>query len=389
MVIRCPQCATRFKVADHLIGGKPVKLKCSKCKCVFTFQRKSEPVRSESASHPRMPVVKPRPGAVIGAPTPEPRSKKMIGAPAAPQPEPPREAKAGAPPEPAPAIEESFESFEQEEPEPEEMKARGELPVVEDGPTAVYEVALERQAGVAAPVASPPDVTPQAVEPASEPPPAASQPSVSGPALTLDDVLPAPEPPSRTGRAVGILSAVLLGLILMFGLFVMWRNTWDFTALTQDPIHAIRVSLGLAPRVIVSPDAKGIDAAVVEWFRARTVGDHELLVVSGEVLNTTLFPKVMVLVEVAIVNSQGVSVFEQEAVAGITLLTKEEMAGKSVLEIREQFQADEKRARSWEIRADRKANFQAFFTSYPPGVDDPTLYSIEAHVTSARNATTE
>jgi hypothetical protein len=216
-----------------------------------------------------------------------------------------------------------------------------------------------------------------------------SQPSVSGPPLTLEDVLPAPEAPSRTGRAVGIFSAVLLGLILLFGLFVMWRNTWDFGALSQDPIHAMRVSLGMAPRSLVSQDARGIDASVSEWFRARTVGEHELLVVNGEVLNTTAYPKAMVQVEVAIVNSQGVSVFEQESLAGITLLTKEEMAEKSVLELREQMQQEEKRAKSWAILADRKASFQVFFTSYPPGVDDPMLYTLEANVTSARNAISE
>ncbi len=394
MVIRCPQCATRFKVADHLIGDKPVKLKCSKCRTVFTYARKSEPVRPESASHPRMPVVKP--GPLIGAPAAGAKDapeKEKIGAAAEPEPAPALEDEFESFEEDEPAAEESFESFEEEPEEqpapdaPEQLKARGVLEVDEDGPTSVFEAAIERRAGKAAPVASVPRQPPQPVAP--EPSAGTSQPSVSGPALTLEDVLPAPEPPSRTGRAVGILSIAILGLVLLFGLFVMWRNTWDFAALSQDPVHAMRVSLGLAPRSIVSAEARGVDATVTEWFRARTAGDHELLVVSGEVFNETAYPKSGVLVEVAIVNSQGVSVFQQQAVAGITLLTREEMADRSVLEIREQVAGDEKLARSWVINPSRRASFQAYFTSYPPGVDDPTLYTIEARVTSARNAISE
>jgi predicted Zn finger-like uncharacterized protein len=409
MVIRCPECATRFKVADKLIGEKPIKLKCSKCKSIFTYQRKSEPVRAPSPSHPRMPVVKPTSGAMIGAPAPrEAPAKKMIGEPAPP--EEPRKKMIGAPapePEPAPALEDEFESFEEEEPEPEEsfeeeepagdaeqdaeeerrqaeIKARGVMEVDEEDSTAVFEAAIDRRAAAkAAAEAARPEPVPA---PAPEP---VSQPSLSGPAITLDEMLPAPEAPSRTGRAVGILSAALLGVILVFGLFVLWRNAWDFGALTQDPVHATRASLGLAPREVVSEEAKGIDATVLEWFRVRTAGEHELLVVSGDVYNSTDYPKGGVIVEVSIVNSQGVAVFDKEVVAGITLLTREELGEKSVLEIREQVQRDEEQARKWTINPGRKASFQAYFTSYPPGVDDPSLYTIEGTVTSARNVTEE
>ena len=409
MVIRCPECATRFKVADRLVGEKPIKLKCSKCKIVFTYQRAAEPVRAPSPSHPRMPVVKPKSGAVIGGPAPEAApGKKMIGAPAEEPAAAPEKKMIGAPaPEPEapeesfesfeeeePAAEASFESFEEEEPveeaapdapepgipdEEEARKARGVMDVDEEDFTGVFEPAIDRRAAARA-------ATEAAPAPAGE---AVSSPSLSGPAITLDEMLPAPEPPSRTGRAVGILAAALVGLVLIFGLFVMWRNAWDFGALTQDPMHAMRVSLGMAPRSLVPADAKGIDATVLEWYRARTTGEHELLVVSGEVYNTTAYPKTQVLVEVAIVNSQGVPVFTQEAVAGITLLTREAMAEMSVLEIREQVQKDEERARGWTINPERKASFQAYFTTYPPGVDDMTLYTIEATVTSAKNAIEE
>jgi len=390
MVIRCPECATRFKVADHLIGDKPVKLKCSKCRTVFTYQRRSEPVRSEAPSHPRMPVVRPG-GKMIGAPAGEPKpEKKMIGAPAEPETAPSLDEQFESFEAEEPAAEESFESFEAEEPaagEEEEkrlagVKERGVMEVDEEEHTAVFEAAIDRRAAA------------RAAEKATAPPPvqdaeAASQPSLSGPAITLEDVLPAPEPASSKARAVGILSAALLGFVLVFGLFVMWRNGWDLAALLQDPVHAMRVSLGLAPHSLVSDEARDIDATVSEWFRATTAGDHTLLVVNGEVFNSSAYPKTAVIVEVAIVNSQGVDVFKQEAAAGITLLTKQEMEDRSVLEIREQMQADEQRARSWIVQPNRRASFQVFFTSYPPGVDDPMLYTIEASVTSARNAIEE
>jgi predicted Zn finger-like uncharacterized protein len=505
MVIRCPNCATRFKVADRLIGDKPVKLKCSKCQSVFEFKKEqaAEPVREPSPSHPRMPVVKPR-GAQIGtAPAKSGLGpSRTIGAPAEPSPEldegpspepaegpspepaegpspeldegPSPEPDEGPSPEPAegpspepdegpspepdegpspepvegpveatpsvgPGLEEEFESFEEEEPAPVEPPAEEGFESFEEEPaeepaqaepsveeiikktgelddedhTGVWEAVRERAVGKAAPAPAAPAPAasalaapaPAAPAPAASalaaPAPAApelkaepapvevsgpSQPSVSSPPITLEDVLPQAEAPSRTGRVAGIFSAALLALILVFALFVLWRNMWDFSVITSDPVSAIRVAMGLAPRDHVSKQARGLEAAVADWFMVKTADDREILVVSGDVFNTTVRSKQLVLVEVGIVNSQGVAVFEQQTVAGVTFMTRQEMAQMSVLEILDRIDEDKRRAEKRQLHPDKKASFLVFFTTFPPGVEDPALYSIQARVESAMNA---
>ena len=42
MVIQCSSCATRFKISDDKVKNGPVKVRCSKCKEVFTVQPPEE-----------------------------------------------------------------------------------------------------------------------------------------------------------------------------------------------------------------------------------------------------------------------------------------------------------------------------------------------------------
>lgn len=402
MVITCPQCSTRFKIADHLVKDKPVKLKCSKCKHVFRFARAG----AARPSHPCMPVVKPpvKPEPEpSGEPADEARVRPshprmpVVKPPARPEqpevapfesfePEPSGEPADEAAPEPEQPSVASFESFEPEPaPEPPPEPTADDVDPGDAAPSPSPEPA--------GPEPTVDDVDAQDVpvppEPSARPPGGADAPDaapVSVPTLTLEDVLPEPEPPSRAGRIVGIAGAALLGVMILLVLFVLYRTAWDVGYVTSDPVAAVKVALGQTRRVLVDDEARGIEASVVDSYKAITGDEREIFVVDGEVLNTTVFPKRMVTVRVSILGSTGEVVKTQDVLAGVTLRSKSEMKSRSFLEMDDELRRERQDAGKWVIRANRKANFQAIFVSYPPGVQDISLYSIVALVVDAQNA---
>ncbi|MBN2529283.1 MAG: zinc-ribbon domain-containing protein [Deltaproteobacteria bacterium] len=42
MIIKCPECSTAYNVPDSTMGAKPRKMKCAKCKHIFTIARRAE-----------------------------------------------------------------------------------------------------------------------------------------------------------------------------------------------------------------------------------------------------------------------------------------------------------------------------------------------------------
>ncbi len=58
MIIECPKCSTKFKLDDSKIGSKGVKVRCSKCKHIFTVYKeedKAPETESAPASEPASP----------------------------------------------------------------------------------------------------------------------------------------------------------------------------------------------------------------------------------------------------------------------------------------------------------------------------------------------
>ena len=150
-----------------------------------------------------------------------------------------------------------------------------------------------------------------------------------------------------------------------------------------ESIYEEALCYELAQRGLSFERQKAVDVI----YKGHVINGQRLdLVVNGEVLNTTVFPKKLVTLEVAIVGASGEIVARQEAMAGITLLTSDQIAGLGDIEMLERHEEDSKTAESWVIRSDRKGSFQALFTTFPPGVEDPALYKIEAKVISATNA---
>ena len=53
MIIKCPNCETGYNIPDEVVGDKPRRMRCTKCKTMFTVAR-------HSAQPPLGNVEKPR-----------------------------------------------------------------------------------------------------------------------------------------------------------------------------------------------------------------------------------------------------------------------------------------------------------------------------------------
>ena len=42
MIVKCPQCGTGYSIPENVIGEKPKKMRCSRCKNVFTLMRRHD-----------------------------------------------------------------------------------------------------------------------------------------------------------------------------------------------------------------------------------------------------------------------------------------------------------------------------------------------------------
>ena len=56
MVIQCSACDTRFKISDDKVKSGPVKVRCSKCKEIFTVQPPEEEKITSTEEAPATPV---------------------------------------------------------------------------------------------------------------------------------------------------------------------------------------------------------------------------------------------------------------------------------------------------------------------------------------------
>ncbi|MBN2499031.1 MAG: zinc-ribbon domain-containing protein [Deltaproteobacteria bacterium] len=79
MIVTCPQCGTRFKIADEKVSSRGVKVRCSKCKHTFTVRREAEPAAPEASA----PVATPAPSTLPAPPAPVQAAQKPLPPPPA------------------------------------------------------------------------------------------------------------------------------------------------------------------------------------------------------------------------------------------------------------------------------------------------------------------
>ncbi len=75
MIVNCPRCQARFRVADEKVGPRGAKVRCSRCKDVFVVQREAAP----PAAPPRIELVELTPGLARAAPAFDPFAASAPG----------------------------------------------------------------------------------------------------------------------------------------------------------------------------------------------------------------------------------------------------------------------------------------------------------------------
>jgi hypothetical protein len=151
----------------------------------------------------------------------------------------------------------------------------------------------------------------------------------------------------------------------------------------------VAVALGSKTLLKVAPEAEGLEAAVTSTYAAETANGIRVVVVEGEVLNTSVFPKKQIRVHIVVKNSQDQGAAEIEVPTGITRLSREQIEGKTWSGLSVYEESERKNADQWIVNSNRKVEFQAFLKDAPSGAEDSNMYSIEATAISAVNALQE
>ncbi len=71
MIIQCDKCGTKFELADDKIGEKGARVRCSKCKSVFTVKKPASQQEQQAPSPPPPPEQKEKPKAPSSSPPAE------------------------------------------------------------------------------------------------------------------------------------------------------------------------------------------------------------------------------------------------------------------------------------------------------------------------------
>ena len=211
----------------------------------------------------------------------------------------------------------------------------------------------------------------------------------SGPyILELEDALD-DEPLQRTAgrsKAMGIGAIIILLVCAVIYIFIAWKNDWEFAALFTNPGDAISIAMGQKTKLLVAPNAKGLETALTRVYTTQTINDIRILVAEGEVLNTTVFPKKQIRLYLELLNIGGSVIATMEVPSGITLLAEREIQEKTFSGLRLHLETEREKADQWVVNSNRKASFQAFFPDPPSGADDPDRFTVRATALSAVNA---
>lgn len=310
MIIKCPQCSTGYSIPEKMIGEKPRKMRCSRCKNVFTIVRRQETAPSgyeEFTGKQHLPDE--------FAFLREAENDASPGPPA-----PPAEAPAPAPPEPAP------------EPTPSQpAAARGLYKAIVEGsdrepeaiplePKVVSGPTRDPSAPPAPPVEPPQQPQPPAAEPAPQPPEQPAPPRPSAPSAVEDIYggtasaweMEAPlelggyaieeETPSG-GQSAGKFFTVLIILVVLFFTFVAYRNGWSISI----PDLGDQIAFAFSGQELESlpEEVENIDTTIADRKMLMGKEDAAFLVVSGEVVNGNPMPRTNIMIRGQLIDGAG------------------------------------------------------------------------------------
>jgi predicted Zn finger-like uncharacterized protein len=376
MNIKCPNCRTAYVVPDSKIGDKPKKMRCSRCKEIFTVKRRSDKTPIGYQEFTGQQEALPKEFAFLrvsrNAPPPfatpsEPSSKDD------PSPPPQDDASPPSPPkdifekaEKEAAARSRFEDFapgydnEKTQPgfglglriqashagddgrdtAPPADDGRDTEPSANDGTAAVAPVA---QAVPISP-ASPPETSPVQAQPMAAAVAAAAQP-VAQPAAPQP--APAPQPifppadqpvheiygsasweteaplelgdyaaPSEKSQRIGKIVAISIGVVVLLFVFVTYRNGWSLSLSELPQEFAFAFSGGERENL---PDEVADLEATVSERRVVTTRTSTYLVVTGTVFNNSQVKRSKIMLRGRLIDVTGDVRKTTEAPCEITL----------------------------------------------------------------------
>ena len=304
MNIKCPNCKTAYVVPDEKIGDKPKKMRCSRCEEVFTVKRRSHKTPIGYQEFTGAQEALPREFAFL---------KASDNDPAAASPPPPPE-RVGPPPLPATKLAENkakaenaaggFEEFSNNVNIKQTQPGFGNgLPVVSQAVTPVATAAPG--ATPSATDAKPSAVTDERTQPGIALPPVqptAPKPGAGGPSPVqgnppVHDLygsasweMEAPldlggyAAPSEKSQKIGKIVAISSGVLVLFLMFVMYRNGWSLSVLELPSQVAFAFSGGEREDF---PDEVADLETLVGENRILTAGSKTYLVVTGTIFNNS------------------------------------------------------------------------------------------------------
>ncbi len=267
MIIKCPKCSTGYSIPENMIGEKPRKMRCSRCKNLFTIARRAEAAPSGYEEFTGQHHLPGEFAFLKEAPAKEPP----------PQPEEPPPQPEEPPPQP-------------EEPPPELVRPAPPAPM---------------------PAQPAPPPTAPATEPTEPALPPPSAPEIySGAAsawemeapLDLDGFAIANEIPAK-GQAIGKVIFVIVVLLVGFLVFVAYRNGWAISI----PSLGDQIAFAFSGEKLedLPKEARDIEAMI---HRRKIIINREkvpFLVVQGEVTNNAAAKRSRIIMRAQLIDTVG------------------------------------------------------------------------------------
>ncbi|MCP4679722.1 MAG: hypothetical protein GY854_30380 [Deltaproteobacteria bacterium] len=307
MFIRCPRCETGYSIPDKQLSDKPRKMRCNRCKTVFTVARRSgSPPRgyeeftgkqsalpSEFAFLRQTPSEAPPPAVVIESEQPVLPSQDptMVG-----HHQPGTQLQKDSTPPPAAPAEETA-PVEQPSDKPEITDAEIEEAISR----AKWRTAKSAAQSAPSTIETPAQVTPPETAPVvaatipqdATPSQGSTVPEFYGGSSSawemeapLDLEGFAVQSPTGGGQLVGKLMTVFLVIVAGFFVFVAYRNNWDLSFAELPKQIDFAFSNKATDRL---PDeVKGLEVTVEDSRILMRKRKSPLLIVTGKVFNNSL-----------------------------------------------------------------------------------------------------
>jgi len=304
MIIKCPQCSTGYDIPEKLFADKPRKMRCSRCQHVFTITRRREEAPAgyeEFTGRQNLPEE----FAFLREAPPEEQPP-----PASPE-QPPPDLAAGAPPpeQPPDGLYDAVAGAGADQTDtipleprvvsgPTRDAAAPSAPAAQAAPPAAPAAppaaSAAPPAASAAPPAAPaaPPVPAAAPQPALQPRPSSSVSDIYGstsawemeaPLELSGYVIQDDQGSTGSGQAVGKFMTAVVVLVVLFFVFVAWRNGWSISF--SDLPAQIGFAFSGESSDAISAEARDIEVTVAD--RRLVIADDKAsyLVVSGTVFN--------------------------------------------------------------------------------------------------------